>query len=46
MNFRLKIFKKVAEKLSFTKAAQELFITQPAVTKYISRLEQEFNLKN
>ncbi len=45
MNFRLKIFKKVAEKLSFTKAAKELFITQPAVTKHINRLEQELNIK-
>lgn len=45
MNFRLKIFKKVAEKLSFTKAAKELFITQPAVTKHINNLEQEFNIK-
>ncbi|HFS67107.1 MAG TPA: LysR family transcriptional regulator [Flavobacteriia bacterium] len=45
MNFRLKIFKKVAEKLSFTKAAKELFITQPAVTKHINNLEQEFKIK-
>ncbi len=45
MNFRLKTFKKVAEKLSFTKAAKELFITQPAVTKHIIILEEEFNAK-
>ncbi len=45
MNFRLKIFKKVAERLSFTKAAKELFITQPAVTKHIKILEEEFNIK-
>ncbi len=45
MNFKLKTFKKVAEKLSFTKAAKELFITQPAVTKHINNLEQEFNVK-
>jgi DNA-binding transcriptional LysR family regulator len=45
MNFRLKVFKKVAEKLSFTKAAKELFISQPAVTKHINNLEQEFNIK-
>jgi len=45
MNFRLKTFKKVAEKLSFTKAAKELFITQPAVTKHINILEEEFNAK-
>jgi len=45
MNFRLKVFKKVAEKLNFTKAAKELFITQPAVTKHINALEQELNIK-
>ncbi len=45
INFRLNVFNKVAEKLSFTKAAKELFITQPAVTKHINALEQEFNNK-
>ncbi len=45
MEFRLKVFKKVAENLSFTKAAEELFITQPAVTKHINNIEQEFNSK-
>ncbi len=45
INFRLNVFSKVAEKLSFTKAGKELFITQPAVTKHITALEQEFNNK-
>ncbi len=45
MDFRLKTFKKVAEKLSFTQAAKELFITQPAVTKHINKLEEEFGVK-
>jgi len=45
MDFRLKVFKKVAEKLSFTKAANELFITQPAVTKHINAIEKEFGNK-
>lgn len=45
MDFKLKVFKKVAEKLSFTKAAEDLFITQPAVTKNIKNLEQELNIK-
>ncbi len=45
MDFRLKVFKKVAEKLSFTKASKELYITQPAVTKHINALEQAFNNK-
>lgn len=39
-DFRLKVFQTVAHKLSFTKAATELFITQPAVTKHIHELEQ------
>ena len=45
MFYRLKVFKKVAEKLSFTRAANELFITQPAVTKHISALEKELGHK-
>ncbi|GAB3526390.1 LysR family transcriptional regulator [Pontibacter brevis] len=40
-DFRLQVFYKVAQKLSFTRAAQELFITQPAVTKHIKELEQQ-----
>lgn len=40
-DFRLKVFYTVARKLSFTKAAAELFITQPAVTKHIHELEQQ-----
>ena len=41
----LKIFLKTAEKLSFTKAAEELFMTQPAVTKHIHKLEQNLQTK-
>jgi len=40
-DFRLKVFHTVATRLSFTKAATELFITQPAVTKHIRELEQQ-----
>jgi len=40
-DFRLKVFHTVAHKLSFTKAATELFISQPAVTKHIHELEQQ-----
>lgn len=43
-DFRLKVFYTVAQKLSFTKAAAELFITQPAVTKHIRELEQQLGL--
>jgi DNA-binding transcriptional LysR family regulator len=42
-DFRLKVFQTVAQKLSFTKAAAELFITQPAITKHIKGLEQQLN---
>lgn len=42
MDFRLKVFKTVAEELSFTKAAKLLFISQPAVTKHINELEKQY----
>jgi len=42
-DFRLRVFYTVAQRLSFTKAAGELFITQPAVTKHIKELEQQLN---
>ncbi len=40
-DFRLKVFKTVADRLSFTRAARELFISQPAVTKQIGELEKQ-----
>ncbi|MEM0519612.1 MULTISPECIES: LysR family transcriptional regulator [Aequorivita] len=42
MDFRLKVFKMVAEQLSFTKASKLLFISQPAVTKHINELEKQY----
>lgn len=45
MDFRLKVFVTVATRLSFTKAATELFITQPAVSKHIQELEEEYKVK-
>jgi DNA-binding transcriptional LysR family regulator len=45
MDFRLKVFLTVAARLSFTKAASELFITQPAVSKHIRELEEEYKIK-
>ena len=38
-DFRLKVFRTVAEMGSFTAAAKELGITQPAVSNHISELE-------
>ncbi|GLB52823.1 transcriptional regulator [Neptunitalea chrysea] len=44
-DFRLKVFRTVARRLNFTKAAQELYITQPAVTKHIKEIEKHFEVK-
>lgn len=40
MKTKLHIFKRVAEQLSFTKASELLFISQPAVSKTIKNLEE------
>lgn len=40
---RLQVFHAVAKQLSFTKAADVLFMTQPAVTFQIKQLEEQFN---
>ncbi len=45
MDFRLKVFYTVANRLSFTKASSELFITQPAVSKHIQELEEYYKIK-
>jgi DNA-binding transcriptional LysR family regulator len=42
---RLKIFNTVARLLNFTKAAEELHMTQPAVTFQIRQLEEQFNTR-
>lgn len=42
-DFRLKVFYTVAQRLSFTKAAIDLYITQPAITKHIKELEHQLN---
>lgn len=40
-----RVFYHVAKNLSFTLAARDLFITQPAVTKQVHALEEMLNLK-
>lgn len=45
LNFRLKVFYSVANHANFTKAADEMCITQPAVTKNIKELETELDIK-
>lgn len=43
MDYRDVVFLSVAENLSFSKAAEELFISQPAVSKHIKELENKYN---
>lgn len=40
---QLECFVRAAEKLNFTKAAEELYISTPAVTHQIKNLEEELN---
>ncbi|HXS54077.1 MAG TPA: LysR substrate-binding domain-containing protein [Usitatibacter sp.] len=42
---RLRVFHAVAKHLSFTKAAESLFMTQPAVTFQVKQLEEHFNTR-
>ena len=42
---RLQVFHAVAKQLSFTKAAEVLFMTQPAVTFQIKQLEEHFSTR-
>lgn len=43
-NFRLRVFRAVAEHLNFSRAAEELLLTQPAVTQQIKLLEEELGV--
>ncbi|MGZ8219040.1 LysR substrate-binding domain-containing protein [Methylomagnum sp.] len=41
---QLKVFERVARRLSFTRAAEELFLTQPAVSMQIKQFEESVGL--
>ena len=45
LDYRVFTFMKVCETLNFTQAAKELHITQPAVTKHIQTLENDYQTK-
>ncbi len=42
---RLQVFYAVSKHLSFTKAAEALHMTQPAVTFQVRQLEEQFNTR-
>ena len=43
-NFRMRVFRCVAHHLNFSRAAEELLLTQPAVTQQIKALEDDFGV--
>jgi DNA-binding transcriptional LysR family regulator len=43
-NFRIRVFRTVARHLNFSRAAEELFLTQPAVTQQVKALEDELRV--
>ncbi len=43
-NFRIRVFRTVARHLNFSRAAEELLMTQPAVTQQIKALEDELGV--
>ena len=44
-NFRLVVFRAVAERRSFRKAAEDLYLTQPAVSLQIKALEEDLGVQ-
>ncbi|MBS1854148.1 MAG: LysR family transcriptional regulator [Acidobacteria bacterium] len=45
VSFRLQVFRAVAKHLSFRKAAEELYLSQPAISLQIKALEEELGLQ-
>src|ERR1700721_2761888 len=43
-NFRIRVFRAVAQNFNFSRAAEELLLTQPAITQQIKTLEDEFGV--
>ena len=43
-NFRVRVFRTVAHHMNFSRAAEELFLTQPAVTQQVKALEDEIGV--
>ena len=43
-NFRIRVFRTVAHHLNFSRAAEELLLTQPAVTQQVKALEDEIGV--
>jgi len=45
MDFRLEVFVSVAHHLNFTRAADELHISQPAISRHISEMESAYKVQ-
>lgn len=43
--YRLKVFLAVARRLSYSRAAEDLFISQPAVSRHVAALEKELGVQ-
>ena len=44
-DFRLKVFIAAARTLSFTRAAEQLYISQPVVSKHVGELESRYKVQ-